>query len=187
MRAGLRLFAYESVTIAASCRVHRPSHIQVALYHLRALDSTAALSIIKNTVGQLTARRSSGGESPSPSVQGGAVLAVLRLHLHVSRLHVSRRPAPAPPRFHDSSFILPPSSLSGWVPLAFELGDFGAAVDLAGELPIAQDLVFGDAAVDHVVDRQAGEGQHAVEPLLDDAAFAGGVVDRRVGTDGIGG
>ena len=80
-----------------------------------------------------------------------------------------------------SSFILRPSSLPCRVPLAFELGDLAAAVDLAGELPVAQDLAFGDGVVDDVVDGQAGEGEDAVEAGLDDAAFAGGLMDRRRG------
>jgi len=79
--------------------------------------------------------------------------------------------------FRHSNF---PSS-SRRVPLPLELGDLAAAVDLAGELPVAEYLAFGDGVVDDVVDGEAGEGEDAVEAGLDDAAFAGGLVDRRGG------
>jgi len=43
------------------------------------------------------------------------------------------------------------------VPLALEVDDLAAAVDLAVELEIAEDGALGDGAVDDVVDGLAGE------------------------------
>src|SRR4051794_41950292 len=84
-------------------------------------------------------------------------------------------------------FILLPSALPCWVPLAFEFGDFGAAVDLSRELPIAQHLALGDRVVDDVVDGQAGEGEHAVEAGVGGGGLPGGGGDGGGGGGGKGG
>ena len=54
------------------------------------------------------------------------------------------------------------------IPLSFKVDDFGAAVDQLGEFVITAHLVFGDGAVDHVVDGQAGEGENSIQAFDDD-------------------
>ena len=60
---------------------------------------------------------------------------------------------------------------AGGVPLFFQLDDFVSALGEARELEVAAHVVLGDSAVDHIINRQAGEGEDAIEARADDSMF----------------